>query len=245
MEEWACRLNDSQMKANVGVYSLSAPAANGVPTYGLIGSGTGFDLRPLGDDGKPAPEVLVRVNPGWKHASKIENVATPEGIFVPGSAVTKQQGAATRSIGIVGFGKTVGMVKAADKDDPNKPGINLQGISFKQGSGPESGKPTMSFETDGCDWLASAPQKGCVVAEIVMGIPPWGDGPPPGPDEEITMNPQQYMDWVSAAVGVRLLSALTAEEKQLLLAVCAASCPFMLRGCELTLDSHTKKRDIG
>jgi len=186
-------------------------------------------------DGKPDKKNTLFINPGWKLASKI--TAESDGTFVcSGEMVTKVQQKASRSISIEGFGKTIGIVKYADANDDKCPGLIMQGMEFSAPSQAEcGGRPTMRFTAKGCQWLASA-EEGTVVAEVVLAALPASmleQISNPTGEMDITMDPTEYMNMLSAPLGLRLQTSLSPANKQLLMVVGAISAPFLLRGCEI------------
>lgn len=252
MEEWVIQWDSRNPMmgggSNVGIHPY--PQTD-MPTFCLRASGARWNMFTVATDGKPDKENTLFINPGWKLASKITTGNSDSTFACSGEMVTKVQQKASRSISIEGFGKTIGIMKYADANDDNCPGLIMQGMEFSAPSQAEcGGRPTMRFTSKGCLWLASA-EEGTVVAEVVLAALPAAAArmleqmANTTGETEITMDPTEYMNMLSAPLGLRLQTSLSSEDKQLLMAACATSAPFLLRGCEMTLDSLQQRRDIG
>lgn len=246
MEEWVIQWDSrSPMMgggSNVGIHPY--PQSE-MPTFCLQASGARWNMFTVATDGKPDKEKTLSINPGWKLASKVVPGKSDSTFVCSGEMVTRVEQKASRSISIEGVGKTIGIMKYADANDDKCPGLIMQGMEFSAPSQAEcAGRPTMRFTPKGCQWLASAAE-GTPVAEVVLAALPASmleQISNPTGEVEITLDPTEYMNMLSAPLGLRLQTSLSSEDKQLLMAACATSAPFLLRGCEMTLDSKQQAR---
>lgn len=224
--------------SNVGIHPY--PQTD-MPTFCLRASGGVWNMFTVATDGKPDKEKTLCLNPGWKWSTSKKGASSD---YVVGDWSSKDvQTKASRSISIEGFGKKIGIMKCADANDDKCPGMVMQGMEFSAPSQAEcGGRPTMRFTPKGCQWLASA-EEGTMVAEIVLAALPASMEQMANTtgDVEITMDPTEYMNMLSAPLGLRLQTSLSSEDKQLLMAACATSSPFLLRGCEMTLDTTQRR----
>lgn len=238
MMEWAYQFDNRNPMFGggsvVGVYSISEPSS--MPTFGfkLTTMGNWTFHAVASEDGRLEPAKLAQIDVGGKWATGFEN-----------SGWTTKQKKASRGIGIIGFGKTVELKKVCDDSAANSSNnVLLQGMDFSAAPPEEvrqSGKPIMRFTTKDCRWLSLA--DGTLVAELVLSLPP-GMTTNTTPMEEINIDPMQFLEWMQKPVGLRLSRSLSPEDSQLLMAAVAPCAPFLLRGCELTLDSETQRNNM-
>lgn len=110
--------------------------------------------------------------------------------------------------------------------------------------------PYTKLVTQDCQWLPYP--DGTVVAELFVQQYDVGDASvwPRSADPNTVLgervdrlskdSKQALTDFLSSTVGIRVLTSLTEQDKQSLLAICAACAPIMLDGCELTLNRFNR-----
>lgn len=212
MEEWAYLWDDAFPGGQfVGIYSVAESDEHPKYCFKAVNCSSNFGLHEVNEDGLPDEEHQVVVSPGWKSSSGQVHMSK-SGSY---EKSTEVQTSGSREITIEGFDHSIDISKAATAER-HSGGAMRGGDIQVDGVDVQLNGSAFRFTNNGCTWLEGV-KDGTCVAQLQLQHNNFG--------------------LQSEPVGFRLLTSLTEEEKQLVMAVCAASAPFLLRGCELTLDT--------